>query len=173
LKIVAKAPIMYNTIAYHNIPVLIVTALLLATIVSGNLWCYQCVSSEPGCTLDEVNWLIHSAITCPRSDDKCVKIIDKKGSDLLITRDCLSNIMPFRRDIPADRFEGCRPAATQPKLAVYVENSVNELDLKKDYFSDTTYCFCEFDEWCNHSSTVRTNYLIVFAAALLSVLLFH
>ena len=47
--------------------------------VSCNLWCYSCVSTQPGCTLDEVNWLIHSAISCPRKDDKCVKIIDRKG----------------------------------------------------------------------------------------------
>ncbi|CAG2103185.1 unnamed protein product [Medioppia subpectinata] len=164
---------MYSTYTNHCIPVLVLTAVLLATNVSGNLWCYKCVSSEPGCTVDAVNWFIHSAITCPRSDDKCVKIIDRKGSDLLITRDCLSNIIPFRRDIPADRFEGCRPAATQPKLAVYVDNSVRELDLKKDYFSDTTYCFCEFDEWCNHSLKMQSNYLIIFTIALLSLILFH
>jgi len=161
-----KVSIMKSTDTHHYIPVLLVTLILSVSNVGCNLWCYSCVSSEPGCTVDAVNWWIHSAITCPRSDDKCVKIIDKKGSDLMITRDCLSNIISFRRDIPADRFEGCRPAATQPKLAVYVENSVNELDLKKDFFSETTYCFCEFDEWCNHSMKMQSNYLIVITIAL-------
>jgi len=147
--------------------------IIFSSKVSCNLWCYSCVSTQPGCTQDEVDWLIHSAITCPRNDDKCVKIIDKKGSDVQITRDCLSNIIPFRRDIPADRYEGCRPAASQPKLAVYVENSVKELDLKKDYFRESTYCFCEFDEWCNHQNTIQTNSVIVFTTALFSALLAH
>jgi len=145
----------------------------LTSNVSCNLWCYSCVSTQPGCTLDEVNWLIHSAISCPRKDDKCVKIIDRKGSDLTVTRDCLSNVIPFRRDIPADRFEGCRPAAEQPKLAVYVENSVDELDLKRDHFSETTYCFCEFDEWCNHSTKTAHNLPLLMTIALFCALVSH
>lgn len=90
-----------------------------------------------------------------------------------MTRDCLSNIVPFRRDVPADRFEGCRPAASQPKLAVYVDNSVKELDLKKDYFEDTIFCFCEFDEWCNHQIAIRCNSLTLLTIALTSALLAH
>lgn len=78
-----------------------------------------------------------------------------------MTRDCLSNVISFRRDVPADRFEGCRPAAAQPKLAVYVENSVTELDLKKNHWDQTTYCFCEFDEWCNDANSIKSNTLLL------------
>ncbi|XP_054154379.1 uncharacterized protein LOC128952931 [Oppia nitens] len=159
----------YKNCNNHIIFIFVTIFSVFVTNVRCNLWCYSCVSSEPGCTLNKVDWLIHSAISCPRSDDKCVKIIDQKGSDLLVTRDCLSNIIPYRRDIPADRFEGCRPAATQPKLAVFVENSVDQLDLKKDYFDKTTYCFCEFDEWCNHSTRCQASgLLLVLTIALVS-----
>lgn len=48
-----------------------------------------------------------------------------------ITRDCLSNLESQRKDIPADRYDGCRKAAAHPKLAVYVENHISQLEIKK------------------------------------------
>jgi len=136
--------------------------------VSANLWCYSCVSSQPGCEEFGVNWWIHHAITCPREDDKCVKIVERKGAQVLVTRDCLSNLIGFRRDIPADRFEGCRPAAAQPKVAVYVENSVKELDLKRHYWDEVDYCFCELDEWCNSGLIPQHNKLVTMGLPLLA-----
>lgn len=49
----------------------------------------------------------------------------------VITRDCLSSVVGLRTDIPADRYEGCRPAAFDPRLANYVNNSIKELDIKR------------------------------------------
>ncbi|KAG8191212.1 hypothetical protein JTE90_021948 [Oedothorax gibbosus] len=121
----------------------------LLPLASCELWCYSCVSSEPGCGEFYVNWRIHSAITCPRDDDKCVKVIERKGVDNFITRDCLSNLLSQRKDIPADTYDGCRAAAEQPKLAVYVENHIAQLELKNQHWDQVTYCFCEFDQWCN------------------------
>lgn len=49
----------------------------------------------------------------------------------MITRDCLSTIKSFRTDVPADHYEGCRPAAKDVKLAHYVNNSIHELDIRR------------------------------------------
>lgn len=125
-----------------------IVVLALCHVGLGEMWCYSCISNQPGCN-EEVNWLIHHAITCPRPDDKCVKIVERKGGEVLYTRDCLSNLEAYRHDIPADTYEGCRPAAESPKLAVYVDNGIKELELKRDYYSSVDYCFCGFYYWCN------------------------
>ncbi|GFT52587.1 hypothetical protein NPIL_268241 [Nephila pilipes] len=125
--------------------------------ISCDLWCYSCVSSQPGCEEFYVNWWIHRAITCPRDDDKCVKIIERKGVDKFITRDCLSNLEGQKKDIPADKYDGCRKAAEQPKLAVYVENPITQLEITNQYWDEVTYCFCEFDQWCNDGQCLSIN----------------
>ncbi|KAH9529237.1 hypothetical protein DERF_003129 [Dermatophagoides farinae] len=134
-----------------------------------SLFCYSCVSTTPGCTLEQVSWWIYSSITCPESDDKCIKIIEQDGADIRVTRDCLSNVMSLRDDVPADRFEGCRSAAQNPKRAVYVDNAIGELDLKKSSFINTTYCFCEFDQWCNGSSSRNSTWTILVTIFMLLV----
>lgn len=70
-------------------------------------------------------------------------------AELQVIRGCLSDVMPYRRDIPADHFEGCRPSARNPSKAVYTFNEIKELQLKEPYYNNVTYCFCEFDHWCN------------------------
>jgi len=112
------------------------------------VWCYRCVSTHPGCG-DKFDWRWHWSYTCPAANDRCVKIIEKKGADVVITRDCLSSLQGIRRDIPADVYEGCRPAASDVKLAQYVFNDISELDIKRNYYDNTTFCFCDFDHLCN------------------------
>lgn len=67
----------------------------------------------------------------------------------VITRECLSTIKSFRTDIPADLYEGCRPAAKDVRLAHYVNNTIKELDIRRDHYDSTTFCFCFLDHRCN------------------------
>nr|CAG4642178.1 EOG090X0I2F [Eurycercus lamellatus] len=112
------------------------------------LWCYKCVSTHPGCG-SVFDWRWYWSYTCPNANDKCVKVIERKGAEEVITRDCLSSIQGIRRDIPADIYEGCRPAASDVRLAQYVFNDITELDIRRDYYDNTTFCFCDFDHFCN------------------------
>ena len=47
------------------------------------LYCYRCNSNSPGCATP-FNWLWYWGETCPEYDDKCVKIIERKGGNVLI-----------------------------------------------------------------------------------------
>ncbi|GAB6032874.1 hypothetical protein CHUAL_012072 [Chamberlinius hualienensis] len=139
--------------------------------LSNAVWCYRCVSTHPGCG-EDFDWRWHWSYTCPAWDDKCVKIVERKGADVLITRDCLSNLEGYRRDIPSDRYEGCRPAAQDVKLSHYTFQEIKELDIKRDYFDESTYCFCDFDYFCNKgvTSTSITNWLITLTAVFVIIM---
>jgi hypothetical protein len=86
-------------------------------------------------------------------DDKCVKIVEQQGDDIQVTRDCLSNLVGQRLDIPADTEEGCRRSA-QPNTAVYVQNQVRQLNLRRDHYKQVEFCICDLDEWCNSATAL-------------------
>ncbi|KAB0802761.1 hypothetical protein PPYR_04947 [Photinus pyralis] len=136
-----------------------------------SLWCYECISTQPGCG-EKLNWLWHWTRVCPEQDDVCVKILETKDADVVITRTCLSSLKGLRKDIPADHYEGCRPAAKQSILGNYVNNSIKELDIYRNHYDSTTFCFCFLDNWCNGSgSMIASIILIVFSV--LSVYFLH
>ncbi|XP_053207808.1 uncharacterized protein LOC128391878 [Panonychus citri] len=135
--------------------------------VTCSIWCYSCVSTQPGCGDDGVDWWLHSSITCPKDNDMCVKVIEKRDGETRITRDCLSNLIGVKTNIPGDTFEGCRPAAPLNKLANYVENSVSQFDLKREYWTNSTYCFCQLDHWCNSSYSMGPNILLLSISTLI------
>lgn len=80
--------------------------------------------------------------------------------------------MPYRTDIPADKYEGCREGRYDPKLANYVNNSIKEINVKRDYFSSTTFCFCFLDHRCNGSSTLSHSMILLISAPLIIFLSF-
>ncbi|XP_058459961.1 uncharacterized protein LOC131435783 [Malaya genurostris] len=114
------------------------------------IWCYRCTSATPGCG-DKFNWrgIGYLGDPCPEDDDICVKVIERKGTTETITRDCLSALQGFRTDIPADKYEGCYKSAKDEQLAHYVNNSIKQLDVRRDYYTSTTFCFCFLDHRCN------------------------
>lgn len=86
-----------------------------------------------------------------------------------IMRDCLS-ALSFRTDIPADKYEGCRPAAKDIRLAHYVNHTIKEHDVKRDYFNDVTFCFCFLDHRCNSGTATAINTMTLLVS--LSIVLF-
>ncbi|CAB3228530.1 unnamed protein product [Arctia plantaginis] len=135
------------------------------------LWCYQCTSAIPGC-MEPFNWrgVGYLGNPCPDSEDICVKLIERKGAQTFITRDCLSNFRAFRTDIPADTYEGCRPAARDVNLANYVNNTIKELDIKRDWYDETTWCFCFLDHRCNGASSISTTMALLIPTCMLQLL---
>ncbi|XP_046978941.1 uncharacterized protein LOC124544435 [Vanessa cardui] len=140
------------------------TVLALISSLSGSfaIWCYQCTTATPGCT-EPFDWrgVGYLGNPCPEAEDVCVKLIERKGAKEIITRDCLSNFKAFRTDIPADTYEGCRQAAKDVNLANFVNNTVKELDIKRDWYDETIWCFCFLDHRCNDASAKSHSMLLL------------
>jgi len=134
--------------------------------IGSTLYCYSCVSTQPGCS--PFNWFLYWSVACPEDGDSCVKLIEKRGATEVITRDCLSSFKGIRTDIPADHYEGCRKATRDFRLANYVNNSNKEIDVKRDFYSDTTWCFCSFDNRCNSADSLTIQHILL-ASSLLFV----
>jgi len=79
------------------------------------------------------------------------------SAETIITRECLSSVRSFRTDIPADHYEGCRPAAKDVRLGHYVNNSIRQLDIHRDYYDEVTWCFCYFDHRCNNAEVTTVS----------------
>ncbi|XP_033217187.1 uncharacterized protein LOC117172968 [Belonocnema kinseyi] len=129
-----------------------------------SIYCYRCNSNHPGCG-DQLNWL-YWAESCPEYDDKCVKIIERKGAEIIITRECLSSVRGFRTDMPADRYEGCRAAAKDVRLGHYVNNSIHELDIHRDYYDEVNWCFCYFRNRCNGATGLSISGILLSTIAI-------
>jgi len=95
------------------------------------MYCYSCVSTQPGCGLNSFYYRWHRGHPCSRNEDRCVKLIERRGTDVMVTRDCLSNLEGHRIDIPADKYEGCKSGSVDTKIGQYTFNSIKELDTKR------------------------------------------
>lgn len=91
-------------------------------------------------------------------------------ASVTITRDCLSSFRAFRTDLPPDHYEGCRSAVKDVKLAHYVfNNTIKQLDIRRDYYDDTEFCFCFLDHRCNGAATWSDSKHSLLAAIVASV----
>lgn len=136
--------------------------------VGAAIWCYRCTSATPGCA-DNFHWrgIGYWGSPCPEDNDICVKVTERKGASVTITRDCLSSFRGFRTDVPPDHYEGCREAAKDVRLAHYVfNNSISQLDIRRDHFDSTQFCFCFLDHRCNGAVGVSGNVGKALVAAL-------
>lgn len=160
------------------------------------IWCYRCTSATPGCA-ETFNWrgIGYWGASCPEDNDICVKLTERKGgisilvnkpiiginisiffapiASVTITRDCLSTFRGFRTDVPADHYEGCRKAAKDVRLAHYVfNNTIKELDIRRDHFDSTEFCFCFLDHRCNSSSSMLASVKLL-GATIVGILIFR
>lgn len=80
----------------------------------------------------------------------------------------------YRTDLPADRYEGCRPASKDVRLAHYVfNNTIKELDIRRDHFESTTFCYCFLDHRCNDSTIVNPSFWSCTIAFIMTMLIAH
>uniref|UniRef100_A0A1B0GBB9 Uncharacterized protein n=1 Tax=Glossina morsitans morsitans TaxID=37546 RepID=A0A1B0GBB9_GLOMM len=140
--------------------------------LSSAIWCYRCTSSTPGCA-EDFNWrgIGYLGEQCSENEDICVKVIERRGAKEIITRDCLSSLS-FRTDVPADKYEGCRPAAKDVHLADYVNHTTKEHDVKRNYYSNVTFCFCFLDHRCNKSGRFLKGNRIIISSLSSAIILF-
>jgi len=142
------------------------SALTIGTVES--IWCFECTSTQPGCG-DPFNWLFHWSVVCKEDNDVCVRIIEKKDADTVITRSCLSTIRATRTDIPPDTYEGCRPGVIDVKLGNYVNNSIKELDIYRRHYDTTEFCFCFLDHRCNGGKSIMSSVGLIGTMVILMV----
>ncbi|CAD7081340.1 unnamed protein product [Hermetia illucens] len=141
---------------------LIICILSIAINHCSAIWCYRCTSATPGCA-EKFNWrgIGYWGEQCPEDNDICVKVIERRGAQQTIIRDCLSALRGPRTDIPPDHYEGCRPAGKDVRLGHYVNNTIKELDVHRDYYNDVTFCFCFLDHRCNGADSLQYRSLLV------------
>lgn len=70
--------------------------------------------------------------------------------------------------MPADRYEGCRPAAKDVRLGHYVNNSITQLDIHRDYYDEVTWCFCYFDNRCNSASNFDISIILLAVSSIIA-----
>ena len=121
------------------------------------LECYECHSNRPGCGA-EVDWILSRWKRCDMPIPKCVKIIERIGSQTFYVRGCLREIEVAREDIPTVRDNGCWTIDGE-----YVGWGRN-IFVPSD---KTIYCFCDERDGCNGASLKYLSiYTILFSLIL-------
>ncbi|XP_055334049.1 uncharacterized protein LOC129585411 [Paramacrobiotus metropolitanus] len=135
--------------AKQHLVTLTVTILIFRNENVCGIRCYQCMGTQPGCSTETLDWRLVKNLECPDPYDACVKITDTVLGSNLTTRGCLSTFISVRRDIPADKYEGCRLGAHDIRLNKDV--IVSEPHQKIVERTHHMFCFCSWDNYCNSS----------------------
>ena len=53
------------------------------------------MGTHPGCGLSTFRYAWNQGKPCPRYNDRCVKLIEQRGADVLVTRDCKIIYVPL------------------------------------------------------------------------------
>ncbi|XP_067943631.1 UPAR/Ly6 domain-containing protein crim-like [Watersipora subatra] len=145
-----------------------VATLLLILEKSTALKCFQCHSSQPGCGVYSVDYILQGWKECPGTETDppmCVKIKNTVGSQTTVTRGCLSTLLKetqIREDMPSVRRHSyCIPAKSD---STYGPSYINS-ETKK------LYCFCN-DLWlCNSASSFQATISFALACVLMTWML--
>jgi len=131
---------------------------LVALIQATNaLKCFQCHSSQPGCGVKKVDFILQGWKDCPGTNTDppmCVKILNTVGSETTVTRGCLSTLLKetqIREDMPSVRRHSyCVPAKSDSTYGQsYITSETKKL-----------YCFCN-DLWlCNSAVSMQTSLVL-------------
>lgn len=132
--------------------------------VASSLQCYRCHSSQPGCG-KELNIRLQKWYTCPSlgtgsGENFCVKVIEKRGSEDHITRECLQTLRHntgHREKLPTVQRHGyCTAARQDDPWAPIDERNI--------------YCFCNDWNGCNSADTIKTRSIIISAITAFSLI---
>jgi len=127
------------------------------------LYCYRCVSTQPGCG-KELSIRLERWHSCPDTgpyggENFCVKIIETFGSDTIITRECLSTLRHserHREKLPTvQRQNYCQPGRNN--------------DPKHPYDSTKVFCFCNDRDGCNAAAKVFISYPLALIATITAI----
>ncbi|XP_074660199.1 UPAR/Ly6 domain-containing protein crim-like [Tubulanus polymorphus] len=131
---------------------------------SDAFWCFECDSSDPGCG-QEIDIMLERWKLCAGPPYYCMKVIERIGSNVHITRGCMEIFMrntDYRLDMPTIR----RHNYCLPGRNVDVEHGA-----KPNPYVDRQYCFCNDYNGCNPANTVRSNLIPIFVLTILTSIL--
>ena len=54
---------------------------------------------------------------------------------------------------------------------LYQIHPFQELDTKRTYYDNTTWCFCNFDHWCNASSAPVLSFIAIVVSVVMGLMM--
>lgn len=130
------------------------------------LQCYKCVSTQPGCG-KELSIRTQRWVSCPDvgpfgGENFCVKVIEFRGSNMVLTRDCL---MTMRH---SERHREKIPTVQRQNYCLPGRNN----DPNHPTDNNMVFCFCNDRDGCNGAHGINNISMLTVLGALLGSILF-